>query len=294
MAGKSVLEMNEVRKRFGRKEVLRGITGTVEEGSVIAILGRNGEGKTTLFKILLDMLAADSGSISVLGLSPDGSARIRERVGYIPERPAFHEFMTVAEVLELRRGFFPTWDRTKALALSRDLELDLNTRVKGASKGTLAKTAWICATAHNPQLLLMDEPTSGLDLVIRDAVLKHLVRELSSQGKTIVVTSHHMDELFGVLREVWILSGGRIQSRHRLEELRNNSFRVSGRLKSKGPAPEGIIQEQQLGDVVQWMVLDKESLHRLRSADVLENMHIEPLPLETAFRALLSRLPAPV
>lgn len=293
MPEKIVIEMQDVRKRFGKKQVLKGITGSIAEGSVVGILGRNGEGKTTLFKILLDILAPDTGHVSVLGRSPDGSARIREVVGYIPEKPSFHDFMTMGEALRLREGFYPGWDRARAEQMARELELDLKTKVKGASKGTLAKAAWICATAHNPRVLLMDEPTSGLDLVIRDAVLKHFVREMAQEGKTIVVTSHHMEELFGVLREVWILADGRIQGRHLLEDLRNTAVRVSGRLKPGVAPPPSVLEEQRLGETVQWMVLDKQALYTIRSENMLENMQVEPLPLESAFRALLGRQPAP-
>ncbi len=150
--------------------MLNGVSGTIEEGKVVGLLGRNGEGKTTLFRILLDILSADSGSISVLGNPPDGSGVIRLKVGYVPERPAFHEFWTVEQALKFRAGLFPTWDSEKAMRMAREMDLDLKTRIRGASKGTLAKAAWICATAHNPKLLQLDEPTSGLDALVRDSV----------------------------------------------------------------------------------------------------------------------------
>lgn len=293
MAEHAVIEMQDVHKSFGRKKVLKGITGSLHEGNVVGILGRNGEGKTTLFRILLDLLVADTGKVSVLGLPPDGSARIRQKVGYVPEKPAFHEFMSIREVLNLRQGFFPNWDLHKEMEMVKELELDVTTKVKGASKGTLAKTAWVCATAHNPRLLLLDEPTSGLDMLVRDAVLRHLVREMADEGKTIVVTSHHMEELFGVLKEVWMLADGRIQGIYPLEELRQHSFRITGRLKASAAPPEGVVEEQRIGDVVQWIVLEKELLYRIQSQDLLENMRTEPLPLEAAFKVLLSRQPAP-
>lgn len=294
MTKQPAVVMKEIVKSFGKKNVLKGVSGNIMEGSVVAILGRNGEGKTTLLKILMDLLGPDSGTAEVMGMKPNGSGAIRQHVGYIPERPAFHEFLTAGEVLHLRAGLFNNWDRKKAGEMARELDLDLSTQVKGASKGTLAKLAWICATAHRPRLLLMDEPTSGLDLVVRDAVIKHFVREMAEEGKTIVITSHHIDELFGVLQEVWTLSNGRVHGRYSLEDLRHNALRISGRLKSEIETPKGVIEERRIGEVVQWMVLDKESLSNIRSAEFLENMHVEPLPLEAAFRALLSRLPAPV
>ena len=191
----SAIRLEGIRRSFGRKEVLRGVTATAEAGKVIGLLGRNGEGKSTLFKILLDLLEPDSGTLEVLGERPDGSGRLRRRIGYVPEKPAFHDFLSAGEVLEWRARFFPEWDAARANALMRRLKLDADTRVKGASKGQLAKLAWVCAAAHDPDLLLLDEPTSGLDALVREEVLGEFIEELHAGGKTILVANHRMEEL---------------------------------------------------------------------------------------------------
>jgi len=100
------IRLEGVTRSFGSKRVLCGVAGTVERGRVVGLLGRNGEGKTTLFHVMLDLLAPDRGLIEVLGLRPNGSGEIRQHVGYGPERPVFHPFMTLAEVLKLRSRFF--------------------------------------------------------------------------------------------------------------------------------------------------------------------------------------------
>jgi len=197
--------------------------------------------------------------------------------------------MNVEDVLRLRAGFFPSWNWDKAQDMAGKLMLDRKTSMKGASKGTLAKLAWICATAHNPSVLFLDEPTSGLDAVIRDSVLSHFVREMTEEGKTILVTNHHMEELLGVLDEVWIIAGGVIQSSYTIEELRQHSFRVIGRLKSTATIPSAIVEEQRIGDLVRWLVVDKQMLYEIRKKELLENMETEPLPLETTFKLLLSK-----
>ncbi len=271
--------------------MLRGVSGCVSAGKVVGLLGRNGEGKTTLFRIMLDILAADAGKIRISGRSPDASGAIRRFAGYVPERPNFHEFMSIADVFRLRANFFPAWDSTKARKMAWELELDLTTAIRGASKGTLAKTAWICATAHNPQVLLLDEPTSGLDMVVRDMVLTHLVRELAVEGKTIMIANHHMEEHLGILDEVWLLQGGMIRGVYQMQELKNNSFRITGRLKSNAILPSGarVIEEPSIGGIVHWLVTDKESLYAIQSAALLENMQVEQLPLETTLRLFLDR-----
>lgn len=281
--------MNDLRKHFGGHAVLNGVSGAIEEGKVVGLLGRNGEGKTTLFRILLDILSADSGSASMMGEPPDGSGSIRRKVGYVPERPAFHEFWSVEQALKFRAGLFPTWDWEKTLRMAREMDLDLKTRIRGASKGTLAKVAWICATAHNPKLLLLDEPTSGLDALVRDSVLSRFVSELAEEGRTIFVANHRMEELLAVLDEVWVLSHGVISRKFALEDLRRHAVRVTGKLKTAAAAPAGlsVVEEMRTGDVVRWLVIDSATVEKIRELSILDPMECEPLPPETAFKLLL-------
>ena len=278
-----------IQKSFGKKPVLRGISGTIEEGKVVGLLGRNGEGKTTLFRIMLDILAADAGRVSILGLSPDRGSRIRLKVGYVPERPSFHEFMTVRQVLNFRAGLFPTWNGKKAETIAKELDLDLSIGIKGASKGTLAKTAWICATAHNPAVLLLDEPTSGLDALVRDSLLTHLVGELAEEGKTIFVANHHMEELSTVLDEVWVLADGRIRNLYAMDKMRQGACRITGRLKQADASIQGlpIVEEHRSGGLVRWLAVDASAVRKIREMAILDSMETEQLPAETAFKLLL-------
>ena len=211
-------------------------------------------------------------------------------MGYVPERPAFHDFQTVEAALQLRSRFFPTWDWNKSKQITKDLELDLKTPIRGASKGTLAKTAWICATAHHPRILLLDEPTSGLDPLVRDSVLRHLVSEMMEEGKTILMASHRMEDVLAVLDEIWVLAEGRIQSTFSMEELQQNAWRITGRL-TANEVPEflSIADQQQNGNLVQWCVIDRSTIETIRAGSFLDSMEMEPLPMEIAFKLLLQQ-----
>lgn len=277
-----------VSRSFGDKRVLGGVTARAQAGSVIGLLGRNGEGKTTLFKIMLDMIAADAGSIELDGSRPDGSGAIRQKVGYIPERPAFHDFMKLGEVLDLRRRFFAGWERTRAEGLARRLGLDLSAAVRGASKGTLGKLAWVCAAAHNPRLFLLDEPTSGLDALIREEILGHLIEELHGTGKTILVASHHLEELAGLLDEVWVLEDGRLASVCRMEDLRTQAVLLRGRALRPARAEDySAISLPGEGPLVCWAALDRAVAVRIREEGLIDQMEQSPLPIETTLRLLL-------
>jgi ABC-2 type transport system ATP-binding protein len=280
--------LEHVKKSFGKKEVLKDVNGSLPFGKTVGLLGRNGEGKTTLFRIMLDILAFDQGKVQLENLSPDGSGKIRTIAGYVPERPVFHPFMNIHDVLRFRQKLHPTWDQSLAMETAKQLDLDLKTSIKGASKGTLAKTAWICATAHRPKILLLDEPTSGLDIIVRDALLTQCVREQSFADKTIMIASHHLEDWLNLLDEIWVLSEGVIASRHNLDDLRENALRITGTLR-QSLLPDGlqIIEEFRNGNVVAWLTIDAQTTEKIQSLSVLDQMEIEPLPLESTLKLLL-------
>ena len=286
------VEMSGIRRSFGGRQVLGGISASLGRGRVVGLLGRNGEGKTTLLRVLLDMLVADSGECRVLGMRPDGSGRIRAHVGYVPERPAFHPFMSIGEVLSLRAALFPSWDAGRAEALCGRLGLDPASPVRGASKGTLGKLAWICAAAHAPSLFFLDEPTSGLDALVREDLLDNLVGELHGAGKTFLITNHRMEEFAGLLDEVWVLSDGVLRGIHSIEELRK-ARRVVGRLRDGARLPEGLelLDLRLEGRRVECSVLDEAIVRTLGESGALEGLDASPLGVEGAFKLLLRGKP---
>ncbi|MBI3299767.1 MAG: ABC transporter ATP-binding protein [Elusimicrobia bacterium] len=285
----SALRLDGIRRSFGRKEVLRGVTATAETGKVIGLLGRNGEGKSTLFKILLDLLEPDAGTVEVLGERPDGSGRLRRRIGYVPEKPVFHDFLNAGEVLDWRARFFPDWDDARARGLMASLKLDPATRVRGASKGQLAKLAWVCATAHDPDLLLLDEPTSGLDALVREEVLDGLIGELHAGGKTILIANHRMEELGGILDEVWVLSGGVLSAVVELERLRAEACLVTARLHDWSARPDvpGAVPVPSERPLAAWAAFSREAADRLAASGGLEVVERRPLALPEALKYLL-------
>jgi ABC-2 type transport system ATP-binding protein len=285
----SAIVMGGLARRFGTKRVLESVTARAEAGRIVALLGRNGAGKTTLFKILLDLLEADSGSAEVLGRRPDGSGTIRRFVGYVPERPAFHGFMTAADVLDLRARFIPEFDRARAREMAARLGLDLSERVAGASKGTLAKLAWVCASAHEPEAYLLDEPMSGLDALVRDDVLAHFITELQGRGRTVLLASHHLEELAGLIDDVWVLAGGRIAAVYEAQALRSQARRITGRLK-EGAALPAELPLLAIGDgqpAGEWAAFEKGLADMVAASGLFETLEMRPMALPETLKLLL-------
>lgn len=282
-----ILTCKGLSKNFGSKKVLNGLDLEAAAGEVIGILGRNGSGKSTLFKILLDLTAADSGSVSALGLSPDGSGKLRGLIGYVPEKPAFHGFMTVAETLAFRASFFSSWDKAKAAALCKTLELDTKAKAGELSKGNTAKLAWICAAAHNPRLLLLDEPTSGLDYLVRDHILNGLIGELAEGGRTIIISNHRMGEMGGLLDRVCVLKDGRIAADHKADFIKTETYKVILREAAPRPEEPGVKALSRAGSVSELAVFGKEKLEALKNSGDLSGAEVSPLDLDSALKALL-------
>lgn len=282
-----VLTCKGLSKSFGSKKVLSSLDFEAAPGEVIGILGRNGSGKSTLFKILLDLIALDSGGVSALGLVPDGSGKLRGLIGYVPEKPFFHGFMTVEETLAFRASFFSRWDKAKAAALCKTLELDTKAKAGDLSKGNTAKLAWICAAAHNPKLLLLDEPTSGLDYLVRDHILNGLISELAEGGRTIIISNHRMGEMGGLLDRVCVLKEGRISADHRADFIKTETYKVILREEAPQAETPGMKVLNRAGSVTELAVFGRDRMQELKNDGKIAGAEISALDLDSAFKALL-------
>lgn len=282
-----ILTCKGLSKSFGPKKVLNGLDFEAAPGEVIGILGRNGSGKSTLFKILLDLTAPDSGSVSALGLAPDGSGKLRGLIGYVPEKPSFHGFVTVAETLAFRASFFSGWDKAKAAELCKTLELDTKAKAGDLSKGNTAKLAWICAAAHSPKLLLLDEPTSGLDYLVRDHILNGLIGELADGGRTIIISNHRMGEMGGLLDRVCVLKDGKISADYRADFIKTETYKVTMRGDASPAEEPGVKVLGRSGSISELAVFGRERMQELKNAGKISGAEISALDLDSAFKALL-------
>ena len=167
-SGAPVIELRDVRKNFGRTEVLRGVNLTVPAGKTYAFLGRNGAGKTTTIRMLMGLLHPDAGSIRVLGLDPAKDAlAIRQQVGYLAEDQQMWGWMRVREILAFIASFYPKWDWQLAQDLLEKFALPGEGKVKHLSKGQNVRLGLLMALAHRPRLMILDDPALGLDPIMR-------------------------------------------------------------------------------------------------------------------------------
>jgi len=206
-----LLRIRGLCKSFGRKRVLQDFDLTVESGRVYGLLGRNGEGKTTLARILMGVIPADKGEILYKGRRISyGQNAFKRDFGYVPEDPFFYEDMTVRGLVGFNARFYPKWDRKRAAADLERFALDPKARVGTLSRGQKLKLGLAVALAAAPEFLILDDPTSGLDVPTRQDFLRDVIRELASAGTTILFATHLVHELERIVERLLVLRGGRL------------------------------------------------------------------------------------
>jgi ABC-2 type transport system ATP-binding protein len=291
---RAAIEIHRISKVYPLRTAVDNLSLTVPAGAVFALLGDNGAGKSTTIRILNGLTPPDRGWARVLGYDAWQDAwRLRQRIGYVPERPKFYDWMTVSEVGWFTSGFQKRGYLNRYLDMTDQFYLDPRARLGTLSKGQYAKVGLALALAIDPEVLILDEPTSGLDLLVRREFLGSMVN-LAGQGRTILISSHQVAEIERVASHVAFLSRGRVLLAAPMEDLRNLVVRVRVRCEGSPPSASTlgtVLQEQRMGG--NWQVMlrepDREALERLRWAPGVSGYEETAPGLEEVYCALLGR-----
>lgn len=284
-----VIEFQDVCKRFGRKQVLDRVSLQVPAGSVFALLGENGAGKTTSLKSMLGLCQPDSGTVRVLGLDPkQNGTEIRQRSGIVPEQPQLYPWMRVEEIGWFAAGFYAAGFFAEFLRHVDAFQVPRGQKIENLSKGMRSKVALALAVAHDPELLILDEPTSGLDPLVRREFLESMV-ERAASGKTVLLASHQISEVERVADHVAILRDGRLAVVAALDDLKGRLSQLQ--LTMREPLmPLPVLNGQLLHSVRsgrQWQALvtglTPSQLQELRSHEFVEAIEARRPSLEEIY-----------
>jgi ABC-2 type transport system ATP-binding protein len=229
MPSDHAIETNGLRKRYGRKEVVAGLTLDVPRGSICALLGRNGAGKTTTLKMLLGMTRPSGGEARVLGLAiadPAASVRIRQATAFVSEDKQFPWSATVGDLLRFTRGLYPGWRKDVEERTLRAFGLGLGTSAGRLSRGMRSRLALLLALPRGAELLLLDEPTEGLDPAAVEETLAALVSLGAETGATIVFSSHQLPQAERIADRVCVIDEGRVVVNDEMDALKASYRRV--------------------------------------------------------------------
>ena len=223
-AAPPLVAIESLHKNFGPKVVLTGVSWSIPRGQISGLLGPNGAGKTTLFRLLMGVLKADKGTITVDGLDCfEDRVAVKRLVGFLPDEPVFYSYLSGREILELSAGMhglepIAAVRRLGDLTARLGMEEALASYADDYSRGMKKKLGLLLALLHRPPLLVLDEPTNGLD-VESTRLFFELMRELAAAGTTIVFSTHLMDQVERLCSHAAILHQGRLLTAGPLGEL---------------------------------------------------------------------------
>lgn len=215
-----VLEYKAVCKSFGEKSVLNDINLKIESNKIIGLLGKNGSGKSTMFKLANDLLTLTSGEVLIDGKPV--SVETKKVVSYLPERSYLDPSKRVSEVLSEFETFYEDFDRKKAEGLLVDLQLDKNMRLSKMSKGMREKVQLVLVMSRRAKIFILDEPLGGVDPASRDYILKTILKHFE-QNATLLISTHMISDIERILDEVVFIDDGKIVLHENAEKLRQEN-----------------------------------------------------------------------
>jgi ABC-2 type transport system ATP-binding protein len=219
MKGTPVISLRDIRKSYGNFE-FGPVDLTIEAGYVVAVVGPNGCGKSTLIRTLMNLIQPDSGKLKLFGVTyPDDEVAIKRRVGYVPERSVGHDEMNAKSLGELVSRFYPKWDRKLYEVLLERSEIEPDKQFGELSKGVQRRLAFALALATGSELLLLDEPTAGVDPFARREMLEDISRFMQDGDRTVIFATHVMEEVRRIADYVAFLVDGEFLGLHEKDAL---------------------------------------------------------------------------
>ena len=212
-----LLECKNLCKSFDNKEILKNVNLTIPRGKIIGLLGKNGTGKTTLIKLINDLLTPSKGEILINGKKV--GVESKKIISYLPERTYLDKSMTVEQVLEYFSDFYDNFDKEKAIKLLKILDLDLNQKLSKMSKGMQEKVQLVLVMSRKADLYILDEPLGGVDPATRDYILDTILTNFN-EGASVIISTHLISDVERILDEVIFINDGKIILTSDSDELR--------------------------------------------------------------------------
>jgi len=276
-----VVEVNNLSRSFGKTKALDCVNFQASRGKVYGLVGANGAGKTTLIKHLLGLLRAKSGTVRIFGEDPVKKPEsVLKHIGYLSEDRDIPDWMSIAELMRYTSAYHSDWDQGYAAELLNTFSLDTSKKIKTLSRGMRAQVALISAVAHRPDLLILDEPSSGLDAVVRKDILNAVVRTISEEGRTVIFSSHLLEEVERLSDHVTMIHQGRVTLDCSLETINDNHHFSSIRFVEQQLSPpklENVVAIS--GEGRFWSAIHQGSTESFRStlqkldAEIVESRH---------------------
>lgn len=212
-----LFECKDLKKKYGKKKALKGISLQIESGQIVGLLGPNGSGKTTLIKLVNGLLTPSGGEITINGNKI--GVETKKRVSYLPERTYLNNWMKVKDMINYFSDFYEDFDSRRAYDMLKKLNIDANDKLKTMSKGTKEKVQLILVMSRNADVYFLDEPIGGVDPAARDYILNTIITNYSPTS-TVIISTHLISDIEQVLDDVVMIKDGELVMHKRVDEIR--------------------------------------------------------------------------
>lgn len=216
----NIVEFKNVYKSYGDKDILKGIDLNIPKGKIVGLLGPNGSGKTTIIKLINNLLQVDEGSIEINGMKP--SVETKKIISYLPEKTYLNDWMKVKDILSFFHDFYKDFDVQKANEMIKNLKIDKNERLKTMSKGTKEKVQLILVMCRRADLYILDEPIGGVDPAARSYILDTILTNYN-ENATLLIATHLISEIENICDEVVFISNGEILLQGDVDDIREEN-----------------------------------------------------------------------
>lgn len=224
----SVVSLNHVSKQINKTTIVNQLSCRFEENKIIGFLGKNGSGKTSIMKIISGEWKHSSGEVLIDGINPFNQKKVLEKICFIQEGDNFPPYFKIKEILSLSRDFYPNWNQALAENLISIFNLSLDQRLKELSKGMESAVGITVGIASRAPITIFDEPYIGMDANARKKFYKILLDDYMEHPRTIIFSTHLIDEVSMLFQEVYVISKGHLLLQEETEILKNHVFLVTG------------------------------------------------------------------
>lgn len=277
-----MLTVRNLSKNIEGKKVLDDITFTIGKGSIVGLVGRNGVGKTTLLRSLVGILDPEQGEVLYeeenIALNPE----VKRSIAYVPDSMATFNGYSVKELVRFYKAIYPEFQEEFLYSQMKEFKLPTNRKVRTFSKGMKALMFIILAISTKAKLIILDEPTNGLDAIIKRQVLQLLIGEVSENELSILISTHHLDELEKIADTIMMMKEGKIESIITMDNAKEHFRKVQVVFKGKYPDELGQLQNieriNQIGRV-HTLLIKGDTDNTINQLNTYQPILLEELPM---------------